>query len=220
MCFCCLATRATPQTAWSNHLRNIAEIETNAFAYSARQQHGCQPSGFQPTALLAGACGAAMDHSTEPSRQLRMRSRSPSTGAHSLQLAGHGRQLRGPNRRRCGQAAATVAFSRVGLVVLATSQDVLHDGFTLRLLRWDGPQRRASSSHLTGPPIGPAAAAITAKLSLLCRERFWSAILGAAFGGHMGDSRARANRRSCGLASAATATNHSAKLPWAQGAAF
>ena len=161
----------------------------------------------------ACACGAASEHSTELSRQRR--TRSPSTGSHSFPGAEHGRQLQGLNRRLCGLAAATIAFKRVGAIVLATSWDVLHDGFALRR----SPMRPSNSSHAR-PPVGPAAVDHSAKLSLLGRARFWSAIQSAKLGEHMGDSRAGANRRPCGLAPATPGLDHAAKPQWAQGAAF
>ena len=130
-----------------------------------------------------------------------------------------GRQLRSPSRHSGGPAAATIASSRGGLVVSTTSRDVLHDGFALRFPLWGGLQRRPSNPHLAKPPIEPPAFDHAAKLSLLCRA-FWPAILSAAFGEPMGYSRAGANRRPCGLALATDAPNHSAKLPWAQGAAI
>ena len=78
---------------------------------------------------------------------------------------------------------------------------------------WAAP--RASNSRLVRPPVGAAAAAVdhSPKLSLLRRARFWPVIL-------MGHSRADSNRRLCGLAPVVTASDHSAKLPCAQGAAF
>ena len=124
-------------------------------------------------------------------------------GPHSLPCEGHGRQLMGPIRRPRGHTAATTAFSRV-VLASATSMDMLRDGFALRNLRWDGPQRRISDSRLAGP-IGTTAVDPSANLCLLCRARFWSAIPSAPFGEHMGDSRAVAKRRPCGLLPATTA---------------
>ena len=168
--------------------------------------------------MRAGVSGAALGHSNGLSRQRR--TRFSSTASHSLPRAVHRRQLRGPNRRPCGQAAANIAFSRVGLVVLATSRDAPHDGFGLRSLWWDGQWRRASNGFLARPPIGRTAVHRSAGLSLLNRARFSSAILGAAFGGHSCSSRAGANRRPCGLAPITTTSDHSAKLPWAQATEF
>ena len=91
------------------------------------------------------------------------------------------------------------AFSRVGLVALAMSRDVLYDALAIRILRWGGSDWRGSSPRLKRSPVGPAVVDHAAKQSLLCRSRF-----------------SGASGRTCGLVLAAAASDHSAKLPWAQ----
>ena len=131
-------------------------------------------------AMRAGACGAVLGHSSELSPPRR--TNSPSTRWYALPRPKHGQQLRGPNRRPCRLAAATIAFSRVGLVVLTASWDVLHQEIGLRILGRDGPQRRTPNARRAGPPNGPTAVHHSGKPSLLCRALFWPAILSAALG--------------------------------------
>ena len=95
------------------------------------------------------------------------------------------------------------AFSRVGLVALTMSRDVLQDALAIGILRLGGSDWRGSNSRLKRFPVGPAVVDHAANLSLLCRS---------AFSGASG--------RTCGLVPAAAASDHSAKLPWEQGLAI